>query len=175
MTSLYSHHDPSIVFLSVMLTIVLIVGMVFFLGYQLNKRDSFLRTGIDKFVLFKNRILKRNWLYQCKRCDRYQRRYQLDFWKIKEGKKECVHCLSFFPSSYRDEYENRIANPDAWTDTHKDCFKLSIRDYIKLRKAVVKVRDFKMAERVEERLNEYNKISKDSEWMQRLQKVKAHE
>lgn len=175
MSNLYNHENPGIAFISVFGTVIGIVAMVVFIIYQLNVETAFTRKLIAKGVSIRNRIVKRNWLYQCKRCDRYQRRYQLDFWKIKEGNKECVHCLSFFSSSYRDEYENRIANPDAWTDTHKDCFKLSIRDYIKLRKAVVKVRDFKMAERVEERLNEYNKISKDSEWMQRLQKVKAHE
>lgn len=169
--------SPFVEFLHFLGVAAIVVLCVAFVVWQFGSPNTTLARTVRKIKPILTNAFKRNNLHRCHHCDRYQRRYQLHFWQIKEGKKQCVHCLSHFAKSYTREanYVNIVSDPDSWTDTHKDCFKIGFFDYIKLRKAVIKVRDFKAAERIDRRLEEYNRISKDSQWMERLQKVKADE
>lgn len=119
-------------------------------------------------------INNRNHLFKCSKCGRFQRRYQLEFAKIATGFKRfsgsddnhaftCVHCDTFQSSKSRETERS-------WTSHHADCPKIAIRPYInsffvmkkaeKTRHEIAEIKEFE----------EYNKISVDANWIQKLTK-----
>lgn len=119
-------------------------------------------------------INNRNHLFKCSECGRFQRRYQLEFAKIATGSKPfsgsddnyafgCVYCDTYQTSKSRETER-------AWTSHHADCPKIAIRPYLKsffVMKKAEKTRQ-EIAELKE--FEEYNNISVDENWIQKLTK-----
>lgn len=121
-------------------------------------------------------VFNRNKLYVCEysTCQRFMRRYQIDLMAMKHGYHLCPHCMrSLSYSRIKNDYGVPVSDADEWVDTHRDCFKVTIRQFTKLKKSVREIQEYQQAEAVNDRFEQYEKRNPDTTWMDNLQKIKG--
>lgn len=152
----------------VVLVIFSIIALLIFILYQFGERKSFTRRTAKAISTKVKEIRKRNTLYGCESCARYYRLYQLDLLK-KDDIYRCPHC------NYKAERGihsktliGEVRKPDKWMDSHSDCFKVSLKQYFMILNTARKVKKLREEEESLKRFEEYNQLSTDMSWIEKL-------
>ena len=100
------------------------------------------------------------------------RLYQADLLVKKDKAYKCPHCDRVVSSGYYVKHiDKKIDKPDKWMDAHSDCFRVSLKQYYMIQNTAKKVKQLREEEEAIKRFEEYNKLSTDMSWIEKIQKV----
>lgn len=142
----------------------IIIGMLVLMLYGI---VEFLVWVIDDHSMTKHLLSlhkKKNELYQCSRCRKLYRMYQMKMYEEVHGYPRCPHCESSH-SSY-----SRQLDSEKWMNTHPDCPKINWLQYLKIKETIKKMKASEKIIAAQQFFEEYNNIKVDFNWIENLQK-----